>query len=387
MDNLLKEINAVHGVIGSFICRNDGSIAASALPDSFDATQLDTAARIASQTFNALEADEQRVWEADLVFGQTRLLFKNLLTGVLVILCQRNSNIPLLNATANAIAKKIAIDLKPTKPEPLPTPIVPASLGEPGSILNALEKEHQRLFQVAQNSEIKICAVDPIPMWEYTSSSRHLLVPPTQRRFTFVGLSAQRNWITRFFELEGYQPNKRFNDLYGDRHLNYYNESLDFNVQVHLDAFQMYHRLEFANILARGETMLPLTSLVLTRLQMVESNDIQLSELCAMFLEHDLSVGPSPNKIDAAEITHLCANDWGWCKSSLMTLEWVIEFASRLKSNEQTIVVERAQRLRQSIDSAPKTLKWQTRARLGGSRWYETPIIVTRPKHGDLSFN
>lgn len=388
MDQLLKEINAVHGVIGSLICRSDGSVAAFALPESFDATQVDTAARIASQTFNALEASAQRVWEADLVFGQARLVLKNLMTGVLVIVCQRNINVPLLNATANVVAKKIAADLKPVKPELVPPPIVVAGLGQPGSILDALEQEHKRLLQVAHNSDIKLCAIYPIPVWLHCPRTRRLLVPPERRHLDFVAQKNQRTWLTRFFEHEGYKPNKRFNDLYGDRHLNYFNEDLDFNVEVYLDVFQMYHRLECAAFLAHGETMLPLTSMILARLQLVEITDPQLFDLCALFLEHDLSVGPGEGKIDAAEITHLCADDWGWYKTTTMNLERLIEFAaSHLQPAEHSLIIERARRLKQSIDSAPKTLGWQTRSRLGGARWYETPVMVARPKHGDMAFN
>ena len=389
MENLLKEINAVHGVIGSFICRNDGSVAALAVPESLTATQIDTAARIGSQTFNALEATGQRVWEADLVFGQARLVLKNLMTGVLVIVCQRNINIPLLNSTANTVAKKIAADLKSTKPEIVPTPIVAAALGEPGTLLADLEREHKRLTEVAKNSEIKLCAIDPIPVWLHCPKSHRLLTPPDQRRFNFVAPGSQRTWITRFFEHEGYTPNKRFNDLYGDRYLNYFNESLDFSVQLYLDAFQMYHRLECAEIIASGETILPLTALTLVRLQLVEITNAQLNDLCVLLFEHDLSVGPEKNKIDAAEITHLCADDWGWCKTVTLNLERMIEFATnRWRPAEQAHVIERARRIKQSIDHAPKTLRWQTRARLGGARWYKTPIVVMRSRRtDDMPFN
>jgi predicted regulator of Ras-like GTPase activity (Roadblock/LC7/MglB family) len=388
MEKLLKEINAVHGVTGSFICRSDGSVAVSAVPPSLDPTQVETAARIATQTLNALEASGQRVWEADLVYGQARLVLKNLMTGVLVIVCQRNINMPLLNSTANTIAKKIVVDLKPTKPEIIPTKVVAANIGEPGSLLADLEREHKRLIQVATNSEIKLCAIDPIPIWLHCPQARALLTQPDQRRFNFVAPSSQRTWITRFFEHEGYTPNKRFNDMYGDRHLNYFNESLDFNVQVYLDAFTMYHRLECAEILARGETILPLTSLTLVRLQNVEIIDAQLNDLCVLLFEHDLSVGAEKNKIDAAEITHLCADDWGWCKTVTLNLERVIEFATNhWKPADQAPVLERAGRIKQNIDNAPKTLRWQTRARLGGARWYETPLVVMRAKRIDMSMN
>lgn len=384
MENLLKEINVVHGVTGSFICRNDGSVAAWATSESLSETQIDTAARIASQTFNALEASGQRVWEADLVFGQSRLVLKNLMTGVLVIVCQRNINLPLLNATANVVAKKIAAELQPAKPEI----VMAANLGEPGSLLAALEQEHTRLTESAKNSEVALCAIDPMPVWIYCKQTRHLLVPPERRRLVFVALSEQKTWLARFFERAGYTANQRFNELYGDRHLNFYNKTADFNVEVYLNAVEMYLKLDVTPIVSRNEMILPVTTLALVRLQMVEITDAQLSDLAALFLEYDLSIGPDKNRLDASEITHLCADDWSWGKAVTMNLERVIAFApTHLPSNEQARVTERARRLKTSIDNAPKSLRWQTRARLGeGMRWHETPVMVTRPPHGDFSF-
>jgi predicted regulator of Ras-like GTPase activity (Roadblock/LC7/MglB family) len=116
MENHLKEINSVLGVVGSFICLPDGSIAGKVLPEAFDAASVETAARVLTQTLNALETSGQRIVETDLVYGHGRLLLKNLRGGILTIVCAHTINVPLLNLTANGIAKKIASELKPAKP-------------------------------------------------------------------------------------------------------------------------------------------------------------------------------------------------------------------------------------------------------------------------------
>ena len=115
MENHLNDINAVLGVVGSFVCLSDGSLVAKALPDKFDAASVEVAARLAAQTLNALEVSGQRVVDADLVYGQGRLVLKNLRAGILVIVCARNINIPLLNLTANVVTKKIAPELRAPK--------------------------------------------------------------------------------------------------------------------------------------------------------------------------------------------------------------------------------------------------------------------------------
>ena len=120
---------------------------------------------------------------------------------------------------------------------------------------------------------------------------------------------------------------------------------------------------------------------------MVEWSDGALREICALLFECDLSVGNEKGKIDASQITRLCAEDWGWFKTVSINLERVTALAPTwLGPEDRTVVVERAQRLRQSIVNAPKSLRWQTRARLGESvRWYETPIVGNPSARPDMA--
>lgn len=111
METILESINSVLGVIGAFVSLPDGKVGAARMPAGLEEAQIE-AARLANQTFEALEASGQRIVEMDLCFAQSRLVLKNLRGGILVILCARNVSLPLLNVTANAAAKKISAELK-----------------------------------------------------------------------------------------------------------------------------------------------------------------------------------------------------------------------------------------------------------------------------------
>lgn len=393
MDAALKEINAVLGVKGSFVIAVDGSIAASALSDSLDPARIATAARIVTQTFDALETSKQRVAEMDLLFGQSRLILKNLRVGVLAVLCTRNINLPLLNLTADVAAKKITAELKAGLP-PAPPGIVgkiPLKIWgvevTPSPLFTELEQEMRQVVEVAQKSQVTLRAMDPLAMWVCCSRTHALVSAPTKRQIDFAGQGAQRDAIARVFEQAGYQANRRFNALYGNRRLNFRNVLRELSADVHLDTFEMYHHLDLKAALAQDGITLPETVLLLMRLQLVEMTDTGLRDLCALFLEHDLSVGYEKEKIDAAEITRLCADDWGWHKTVLLNLDRVDQFAkTMLVSPEQATVVERAQRLKKSIEDAPKSLRWQTRARLGeGVRWYEIPLTPGQSIRPDIA--
>ena len=76
-----------------------------------------------------------------------------------------------------------------------------------------------------------------------------------------------------------------------------------------------------------------------------------------------------------SHITRVCAEDWGWFKTVSTNLDRLTTFAvTHLSPSDMKRTAERIQRLRQSINTAPKNLRWQTRARLGETvKWYDTP--------------
>ncbi|MEW5717949.1 MAG: roadblock/LC7 domain-containing protein [Chloroflexota bacterium] len=128
METILKEINLVLGVTGSFVFSSDGNIVAKAVADDFDTTRLEMAARMASRTFIALDTSDQRITSMDLLFDRKRFILRRLRGGTLAVLCARNISLPLLNLTLTSAAKKIAAELKPSPPAAAPSaPLAAAS--------------------------------------------------------------------------------------------------------------------------------------------------------------------------------------------------------------------------------------------------------------------
>lgn len=141
METILRDINAVVGVTGSFICDKDGEVLARLLPDIFDENLVSSVGRTMVQTIAGLKiARRRKVGDIDLLYDQGRLIVKSLGEGCLCILCVRRINVPLLNLTANVAVKKLEQgikeggiakarvssqkpELKPeAKPEPEPEP-------------------------------------------------------------------------------------------------------------------------------------------------------------------------------------------------------------------------------------------------------------------------
>ena len=108
MEDILKDINAVMGVTGSFVCDADGQVMASLLPNTLDQKLLIPAARTIAQTIEGLKiAQQDQIGDMDLLYDNGRLIIKSLDGSYLCIMCVQRINIPLLNLTANVAAKKL----------------------------------------------------------------------------------------------------------------------------------------------------------------------------------------------------------------------------------------------------------------------------------------
>jgi predicted regulator of Ras-like GTPase activity (Roadblock/LC7/MglB family) len=385
MESLLKEINAVLGVHGSFVCYPDGSIVAKVMPSHISDEQLTLVARVAAQTFQALDISRRRTDEADLVFEQGRLVLKNLRNGILVILCARTLSLPLLNLTVTPVSKRITAELKPPKEAvvaappvsappveapPPPTPRVAAGTTAT-TVYTELEQETRQILEAARQAQVTLRALNSAAVWMSCPNYRHLLIAPEKKFLEFVTVPTHKDQLVNLFEGLGYQSNYTFNALHGESQQHYVHSQRGVSVDVFLNVFKVNHRLDLSSMLTRP--LLPKEALLLARLQYVEIEPHMLGELSVLLLEFDWKGDPAA----VATIVQTCTEDWGWYKTVMLNLDKIVQFAqTSLPATESKRVVELCDWLAQQINNAPKTLRWQMRAQLGdGVRWYDTPPV------------
>jgi hypothetical protein len=121
---------------------------------------------------------------------------------------------------------------------------------------------------------------------------------------------------------------------------------------------------------------LTLADLTVLKLQVVETNEKDYLDLCAIFADHDLTFDDSG--VNASYIADLTAADWGLWRTLGMVIERTGQFALGLTGFEAgERVAERLARLRTELDTVPKGRGWKLRARVGDrKRWYEIPEEV-----------
>jgi hypothetical protein len=185
-----------------------------------------------------------------------------------------------------------------------------------------------------------------------------------------------RDKTVEFLAGLGYEPDREFNTLHGQRRLYFWDRSNERHLDVFVEEANLCHRISLGERIGVNPMTLSLADLTVLKLQVMETNEKDYIDLCALFADHELSEDESG--INVSYITNLGASDWGLWRTMGLVAERSERFALELAgfaASQQ--VAERLRRLRGDLDAAPKTRKWKLRARVGErKRWYELPEEV-----------
>lgn len=203
--------------------------------------------------------------------------------------------------------------------------------------------------------------------------------PPLARRYADIDLAttgAAKEKVVQLMESLGYRGDTEFNMLHGHRRLMFCDEHNQRRVDVFLDEANFCHRIPLKKRIEAVPLTLPLADLALLKLQVVETNEKDHLDICAIFADHDLSEDDSG--IDVTYIAALAASDWGLWRTLGMVAERSEQFALALPDFDAgEVVAGRLRRLHEELDKIPKTRGWKLRSRIGDrKRWYELPEEV-----------
>jgi hypothetical protein len=200
----------------------------------------------------------------------------------------------------------------------------------------------------------------------------------------FACLGKGRKDVAAYLERSGCQPDKRFNNLNGDRQM-YFNAPSGRPIDVMVNQLVMCHTLDFRPAFGRLPLTVDAVDVLLSKLQIVE-----LNEKDAWDIFHVLSgvpVGtPGPDGgpfIDTDRFAKLLGSDWGWWRTvtgSLAKLPGLAQAQPELlPPGARYDPLAQARRLEEAAAQAPKSMKWKLRDSVGDRvRWYELPEEVDR---------
>ncbi|HKO38588.1 MAG TPA: hypothetical protein VJU14_09495 [Solirubrobacterales bacterium] len=199
---------------------------------------------------------------------------------------------------------------------------------------------------------------------------------PLRRQYADVDLAtigSAKEEVVRLMEALSYEPDREFNTLHGNRRLYFWDEGNRRQVDVFVDEANLCHRVDLSRRIEVVPLTLSLADLTVLKLQVVESNEKDYLDLCALFADHDLTSDDSG--VNSSYIADLTASDWGLWRTLGMVIQRSSQFALDLPDFEAgERVAERLGRLQTELDTVPKGRGWKLRSRVGDrKRWYELP--------------
>jgi hypothetical protein len=190
----------------------------------------------------------------------------------------------------------------------------------------------------------------------------------------FAGYRDQTRGVQELMKSLGYAETREvFIMSEGDRSIFNHQDST-LHVDVFYDKLDFSHVISWKNRLEVDNPTIPLSELLLEKMQIFQINEKDIIDTIMLLLEHPF--GDSDEEIiNIDRIAELLAKDWGLWRTTTMNLEKVKQMAgkySQLSDEEQAHVVNQVEESLARIDGEPKSRGWKLRARVGDRvKWYK----------------
>jgi Uncharacterised nucleotidyltransferase len=274
--------------------------------------------------------------------------------------------------------------------EPGSATVAPTAPPNPAPPAEEIAAEATRIVELATAEGLRVRLMGGLAVRIQSATARR---PPYARLYRDLDLVAHRKDVAalrRLLEREGYLGDKLFNAIHGAQRLVYTASSGRWSVDVVIDDLAMSHTIALKDRLGTDGPTLDLADLLLTKLQIWETNEKDLGDIVCLLADHPLApagrlvAGPGadglPGPIDLVRLRAVLGSDWGLCHTVERNLRAVADAWTRRPAPGAPYPVDaQVAALLADIEAAPKSLGWKTRARVGERvRWYETPEEARR---------
>lgn len=252
------------------------------------------------------------------------------------------------------------------------------SVGTRKPIIN-IREEADRLVTIGRESNIPVRLLGGLAI--------ELCRPPAQKPLfdraykdidLMVGPKDGRQ-IRDLLSDEGYSPDQEFNALHGRDRLLFHDDANSRQLDVFVGKFAMCHTIPVRAPGVGPQNTIPLAELLLTKLQIIELNAKDQSDILNILFCHELSDHDDDGAINVDYVAGVCAIDWGLWRTCKLNVDRSGEAvaAADLTDEVRHTLMRRLNGLWAGIDAAPKSRKWRLRDRVGDRvKWYEEPDDV-----------
>jgi len=240
-----------------------------------------------------------------------------------------------------------------------------------------LQSEADRILNASDARGLTLRLIGAIAVRLHSESAKKELARDLTD-LDFIGLGKERKEIENLFKELGYIADWSFNTLHPLR-LRFKRkfEERYINVDIWLDAFEMCHRFDFTKRLHLDKPTLPVTDLLMTKLQIVQLTEKDLKDVFSLLLDHELC--ENNNNIECINVKYLqeiCSKNWGIYKTFISNIAKIASMLENfsLRKEQKELLKLRLTQLEEGIEKAPKSISWRLRAIIGEKiRWYNMP--------------
>lgn len=248
------------------------------------------------------------------------------------------------------------------------------------SPLDKIEDEARRVVASAQQEGVTLRLLGGLAVRLHSPSATHRSLARAYPDLDFATPHKRAQPVEKLFADLGYTPNKTFNLLNGDVRLLFNDETHQRQVDIFVAQFSMCHKIPITERISLEPLTLPLAELLLTKLQVVEMNEKDVRDVCALLLDHPLGQADD-EMINLNRVAQLTSDDWGLWKTCTISLVKVQRYLDTVQIELQSrdTIHSRIKQLEAAFDASPKTMRWRMRDRVGERvKWYDLPEEVKR---------
>jgi hypothetical protein len=190
----------------------------------------------------------------------------------------------------------------------------------------------------------------------------------------FGAYSKQSKQITEMMAKMGYVENREvFISSEGERAI-FDKPGTGLHVDVFYEKLDFCHAIYWKDRLEVDSPTIPLTELLLEKMQIVQINEKDIIDTIMLLLEHPL--GDIDNEtINIKFAAELCAKEWGLWRTTTMNLDKVKQLAqhyTQLTPEQKSKVESQVNAILKHLNDEPKPLAWRIRDRVGDRvKWYK----------------
>ncbi len=238
------------------------------------------------------------------------------------------------------------------------------------------ENELKRILEASEKAGILLRVIGSLAFQMHCPKYGHLQAA-MGRAYTDIDFGAyakQTKQIQALMAGLGYVDNREvFIASEGERSI-FDKPGTGLHVDVFYEKLDFCHPIYWKDRLEIDSPTIPLTELLLEKMQIVQINEKDVIDTIMLLLEHKLG-DVDKETINIKLAAELCAKEWGLWRTTTMNLDKVKQLAqhySQLEDNQKSHVTSQVDTILARLNDEPKPLAWRIRARVGDRvKWYK----------------